>query len=155
MKNKFKINIGFGDNGYTDIFSKRIPKTDLRIKLNSLLDEINAYIGVLRSKNKKAKELIIIQKDIIFLSSIVAGYIKENELDKKVNVLGKLINNFPEFNVKKFIIFGEDYFSAMLNLIRTKIRICEIVAWELKKNKVARYLNRLSDYIFLLSIKYS
>jgi len=153
MKNKFKINRGSGDNGYTDIFLERIPKTDLRIKLNALLDEINALIGVLRSENKKLKEIIIIQKDIIFLSAVVAGYIKEKKLDKKIAYLENLINKFPDYNIKKFIIFGNNYFSAMLNLIRTKTRICEIIAWELKKKNIAVYLNRLSDYLFLLSIK--
>lgn len=149
----FKPIIGKGDSGYTDIFLKRVPKTDLRIKLNAALDEINAYIALVRNKTKR-KDLLKIQKDLIFISSIVAGYIEEEKASEKIEDLEKLLKRKSRgLNINKFVIFGEKEESAILNLIRTKIRICEIISWQIKLKNVAKYLNRLSDYFFVISMK--
>jgi len=150
--NKFKPKIGSGDNGYTDIFLSRVPKTDLKIKLNALLDEINAIIGVLRSKTKKNdKELAQLQKEIISLSAFIAGFKKNKELKSQIKTLEQKIKK-ENIDIKEFVIFGNDYKTAVLNLIRSKIRICEIIAWEAKIKLAAIYLNRLSDYAFILSV---
>ena len=152
---EFKPKRGSGDLGYTDIFLKRVPKTHLVIKLNALLDELGAVIGVLRSGNKKLnKELLDIQKGLIALSSFLAGYGKKEEVARLTLGLEKAVSSGSvNFKIKKFAVFGEDGFSARLNLIRAKTRICEIMAWQAKSAPAARYLNRLSDYLFLLSVR--
>ncbi|HAU90285.1 MAG TPA: hypothetical protein DCW72_08760 [Elusimicrobia bacterium] len=53
---------------------------------------------------------------------------------------------------KKFVLPGSNEIEALAHLTRTRARICEILAWELKAKQPAVYLNRLSDYLFLLAV---
>mgnify|MGYP001563299176 FL=1 len=48
---------------------------------------------------------------------------------------------------------GKNETEALAHLARAKARVCEILAWELKAKAPAVYLNRLSDYLFLLALK--
>lgn len=149
----FKPNMGSGNNGYTTIFSARVPKTDLRIVLNAFIDEIQAILAVARSK-KKNEKIKKIQQDLIMFSAFIAGYRKKNEIDKLYADLKKEIEKqSSKYNLKEFIIFGDDQESALLNLARVKIRLAELLAWKAKNKTAAIYLNGLSDYIFLLSIE--
>ncbi|MEW5950402.1 MAG: ATP:cob(I)alamin adenosyltransferase [Elusimicrobia bacterium] len=152
-KLNFKPKIGSGDTGYTDIKSMKVKKTDKRIKFNAALDKINALIGLVRSF-KKDKELFKIQQDILKISSFAAGYGEKKEIENSIELLTLKIKSFPCAKIpKKFIVFGSNKKSALINLIRTEIRIAEIQAWEINKKEIAVYLNRLSDYLFLLSLK--
>jgi cob(I)alamin adenosyltransferase len=54
--------------------------------------------------------------------------------------------------LKKFVLPGQNETEALAHLARTKARVCEILAWELKARQPAVYLNRLSDYLFLLAV---
>lgn len=147
--------IGSGDNGYTDFYNIRVKKTDDRVLLLSYLDMVLALIGILRSKNKKLEDILLdLQKDISLVSANISGYIDDKELKNIIRKIEDKIKNNSDINIRKFIFFGKNYTSAMLNLIRSKIRICEIIAWRKRKKTSAIYLNRLSDFLFLLAVKY-
>ncbi len=149
----FKPNMGTGNNGYTTLFSSRVPKTDLRIVLNAFIDEIQAILAVARSK-KKNQKIKKIQQDLIRVSAFIAGYVKGTEINKLHEDLKKEIKKESSgYNLKEFIIFGDNENSAILNLARVKTRLAELLAWKLKNKPAAIYLNRLSDYIFLISVK--
>lgn len=154
---RYKPQIGRGDDGITDISGRRIKKTSDIIMLNALIDEINALIGVVRSVIKKIEindDLIKIQGYNSTVSSNIAGYISSFEVKKLIPEIESKIKNNPEIEANKFIFFGDDKLSSLLNLIRTKIRICELLAWKLGKKESGVYLNRLSDLFFIYSIKY-
>ena len=54
---------------------------------------------------------------------------------------------------KRFVLPGENETEALAHLARAKTRVCEILAWEIKAKAAAVYLNRLSDYLFLVALK--
>jgi cob(I)alamin adenosyltransferase len=77
MPKNFKPEMGKGDLGFTDLFGgRRVPKTDRRIKLNALIDDLNALLGLLKTGIKAAgtkKELTAAQKSLVTASAIIAG----------------------------------------------------------------------------------
>lgn len=147
----FKPKMGSGDCGYTDVFSARVPKTDLRVVLNAFLDETQAVLGVARARTS-IRNLKKIQKDLLTVSAFVAGYEKKESVKKLSDELSGLIRlKAGNFKLKGFILFGEKEGNALLNLARTKVRLAEILAWKAGLRPVAVYLNRLADYLFILS----
>ena len=159
----FKPGQGSGDNGMTSLLgNRRVPKTHPIIKLNALLDEANAIAGMLKAETGQMPlpgletdfraELGAIQKIIMKISAKTAGLPENTDseqkiLEKKAKDLNKKI--FPP---KEFIIPGSNKAEALAHLLRTKIRLCEIAAWEADKSDTAVILNRLSDYVFLLAL---
>jgi len=61
MPEHFKPEMGTGDLGFTSLFGgRRVPKTHRRVKLNALLDELSALLGLLKTgiRDRKIKEEI-------------------------------------------------------------------------------------------------
>jgi cob(I)alamin adenosyltransferase len=149
--------MGAGDLGFTDLFGgKRVPKTHLRIKLNALLDELGAFLGLLKTGTtvlRLKKELSSAQAGLVRAAAIIAG--ARAGLKTETAALEKLIAlraagvKLP----KKFVLTGANETEALAHLVRAKTRVCEILAWEIKAKAPAVYLNRLSDYLFLAAIK--
>ncbi|MDD5209082.1 MAG: ATP:cob(I)alamin adenosyltransferase [Elusimicrobiales bacterium] len=157
MLENFKPEMGAGDLGLTDIFGGgRVPKTDRRVKLNALVDELSALLGLVKTgiKDKKTKEeLSAAQAALIRASGLAAGM--KGGLKEETAALEALIGALSETikPPKKFVLPGANETEALAHLARTKTRICEILAWEIKAKAPAVYLNRLSDYLFLLALK--
>lgn len=150
----YKKNIGRGDKGFTDICGKRIPKSSNIIFLNALIDDINALISMVIVKNTKFSFLNLIQKLNSKLMSYNAGYLSEKYIDDLIDEIKKMIDINSDFKIKEFVYFQKDEISALLNMIRTRIRIAEIYAWKGKKRKTAVYLNKLSDLFFVYAFKH-
>jgi len=159
MPNNFKPEIGAGDLGFTDLFGgRRVPKTHRRVKLNALLDELSALLGLIRTgiKDKRTKEEIsAAQAALIRASGLIAGM--KGELKDETAALAALIEaRAADLKpLRKFVLPGTNETEALAHLARAKARVCEILAWELKAKAPAVYLNRLSDYLFLLAMKSS
>lgn len=151
----FKKNIGSGDNGKTDISKRRVSKKSDIILLNGLIDEVNALISCVIVKERMFDFLLNIQRSNSIVMSYIAGYIRD---DRKIESLTKdveyLIDKNQDVDIKEFVYFSKNEISSLLNLIRTKVRICEIYAFRVKKKKAACYLNRLSDLFFIFAFKY-
>jgi len=145
MPKDFKPDMGAGDLGLTDLFGgRRVPKTHSRIKLNALLDDLSALLGLLKTGLKHPglrSELSAAQAGLIKASGIMAG---------AINALSATVK--PP---KKFVLPGSCEIEALAHLARARTRICEILAWELKAKAPAVYLNRLSDYLFLVALKHA
>ncbi|MEK7721542.1 MAG: ATP:cob(I)alamin adenosyltransferase, partial [Elusimicrobiota bacterium] len=61
MPETFKPQMGAGDFGFTELFGgRRVPKTHRRIKLNALIDDLSALLGLLKTgiRERKTKEEI-------------------------------------------------------------------------------------------------
>ncbi|MBI5743458.1 MAG: ATP:cob(I)alamin adenosyltransferase [Elusimicrobia bacterium] len=159
MPETFKKNSGSGDLGFTDLFGgRRVPKTHRRVKLNALLDDLSALLGLLKTGVRGAadrRELTAAQAGIVKASGLIAG--ARGGLKPETAALEKLIalRAAGVKPPKKFVLPGANETEALCHLARAKTRVCEILAWEIKAKEPAVFLNRLSDYLFLAAIKHS
>lgn len=167
-----KIYTKTGDKGLTSLFGgKRVPKHHLRIEAYGTVDELNSNIGLIRDQ-KIAPEtfavLIEIQDRLFTLGSILAtepGNEKvkvpqlneqdilflENEIDKMNEVL-------PE--MRSFVLPGGHQTVSFCHIARCVCRRAERLVVHLAEVEnvpelIIKYLNRLSDYLFVLSRKIS
>lgn len=151
--------MGAGDLGFTDLFGgRRVPKTHARIKLNALLDDLSALLGLLKTGVKGPGlrgELSAAQAGLIKASGVIAG--TKGDLKKETALLTAAVTALAAKvkPPKKFVLPGACETEALAHLARAKTRVCEILAWEIKAKDPAVYLNRLSDYLFLVALKHA
>ena len=157
MPDKLKLRRGSGDSGFTELFGvKRVKKTDLRVKTNALLDELSSLLGVIKAglRTEKDKlEITGVQRSLVMVSGFIAGAHVPGPLKNSTEDVESLITarskRLPP--LKKFILPGKNRTEALIHLARSRTRLCELLAWQLKAELPAIYLNRLSDYLFLLA----
>ncbi len=161
-----KIYTKKGDMGKTSLFGgEKVSKGNLRIEVYGTIDELNAHLGMLRAhdidENVKLA-LIEIQKKLFRVGSQLALTEKSElfitELD--VSVLEKEIDqiekDLPE--LKSFIVPGGHLAVSECHIARSVCRRAERLIVRLTENEpaddlVIKYLNRLSDYLFVLARK--
>jgi ATP:cob(I)alamin adenosyltransferase len=160
------ITTKFGDAGKTQLlFGKVVSKSDGKMHACGTIDEANAQLGVARAHaiapNLK-KELLIIQEKLFILGSEVATANEDyHKLAKKISKddvlrIEEEIEMLENFNdIDNWFIPGDIISSAHIEVARTIIRRLERHLYTLKyHNKNALiYINRLSDYLWLLSQK--
>ena len=148
-----------GDRGETSLFSspQKVSKSSLRIRAIGAVDEANSFLGVVVSENPLVAELKEVQRDLFTIGAILAGAqlrfpkAKTKRLEKRIDEIeGKL----PV--LKNFILPGGFPSAAKLFFARTLVRRAEraLVALNQKeplRPEVLVYLNRLSDYLFMLA----
>ncbi len=151
-----------GDHGQTSLFTgERIAKDDLRVEVYGIVDSLGSTLGMARAfaENKRVKnDLLAVQKQLGMLMADFASRNKPPRItDEMVAGIEAEIASIEESlpALKEFIIPGDKKSSAMLDLARTTARTAERHAWTLaRRGSVAevdlRYLNRLSDYMFVL-----
>lgn len=151
-----------GDHGQTSLFTgERIAKDDLRVEVYGIVDTLGSTLGMARAfaTSRRVKDdILAVQKQ---LGVLMADFASRNKLpritDEMIAGIEAEIASIEESlpALKEFIIPGDQKSSAMLDLARTTARTAERHAWTLaRRGSVAevdlRYLNRLSDYIFVL-----
>ncbi|MFC2315476.1 MAG: cob(I)yrinic acid a,c-diamide adenosyltransferase [Selenomonas massiliensis] len=151
-----------GDQGQTSLFTgERIAKDDLRVEVYGIVDSLGSTLGMARAfaENKRVKDNIYgVQKQLGMLMADFASRNKPPHItEEMITGIEAEITSIEESlpALKEFIIPGDKKSSAMLDLARTTARAAERHAWTLaRRGSVAevdlRYLNRLSDYIFVL-----
>ncbi len=151
-----------GDQGQTSLFTgERIAKDDLRVEVYGIVDSLGSTLGMARAfaENKRVKDNIYgVQKQLGMLMADFASRNKPPHITEAMIAgieaeIASIEESLPA--LKEFIIPGDKKSSAMLDLARTTARAAERHAWTLaRRGSVAevdlRYLNRLSDYIFVL-----
>lgn len=156
MPKTYKPKLGSGDLGHTDLFGgRRVPKTHRRVKLNALVDDLSALLGLLKTGLKKPalrRELGAVQTALIKASGLIAGM--KGDLGPETAALTALVESRAAAvrPPRKFVLPGQNETEALAHLARTRARVCEILAWEAGAKPPAVYLNRLSDYLFLLAV---
>jgi cob(I)alamin adenosyltransferase len=167
-----KIYTKTGDEGTTSLFGgKRVSKADLRIDSYGTVDELNSYIGLLRDQevNKKRKEVLIEIQDRLFtVGSILAtepGNTKvkipsliESDIHFLEKEIDKMDAGLPP--MKFFVLPGGHSSVSFGHVARTVCRRAERLIIELNNHEkidsmVIKYMNRLSDYLFMLCRKMS
>lgn len=164
-----KIYTKSGDKGRTSLASgKRVSKSDLRLEAYGTADELNSFIGLLRSAICKCdnvcnpkidKQLACIQNRLFDLGAILAGA-EISFPQEAVSVLETWIDemqtNLPE--LRAFILPGGSEVTSICHVCRCVCRRLErsMVLWceesgESVEETVWQYVNRLSDYCFVLA----
>jgi len=147
----YKKNIGSGDDGTTDFCGRRIKKTDDNLLLLSVIDELNSFIGLIMAKY----DIDILRKieDMnMSVMGFMAGYVDLEKIKQCICFVEDEIKKRNNIDIREFVKFDKDEKTSLLNIVRTKIRVAELYAWRMGQKDVAKYLNRLSDLIFLISL---
>ena len=166
----FKIYTKTGDAGQTSLIGGvRVPKFHIRIESYGTIDELNSYIGVIKdSYNNKEVNAILaeIQDRLFTIGSLLASEptkskmkvpdIYDKDIELLENEMDKMDKTLPE--LKSFILPGGNMIASHCHVARCICRRAERLvvhlATESEVNPIVTiYLNRLSDYLFMLSRK--
>jgi len=165
-----KIYTKQGDKGETSLIGgTRVPKYDERIEAYGTVDELNSFVGLIRDQDidlHYKQVLLNIQNILFVVESHLASdnpesvsklpsisnkdiLILENEIDK-------MNEELPE--LKSFILPGGHTTVSYCHIARTICRRAERLTIKLTEKYnideiVVKYLNRLSDYFFVLARK--
>ncbi|TAH22165.1 MAG: cob(I)yrinic acid a,c-diamide adenosyltransferase [Cytophagales bacterium] len=165
-----KIYTKTGDQGQTSlVYGTRVLKDDLRIDAYGTVDELNSYIGLVRDQaiNESRKEILKEIQDRLF--TVGASLATEPDKDRKKipdlyetdvifleQEMDKMDAALPQ--LRHFVLPGGHESVSFCHLARTVCRRAERLCVTLSKEEevdalVIKYLNRLSDYLFVLSRK--
>jgi cob(I)alamin adenosyltransferase len=150
-----------GDEGYTSLLSgARVFKTDNRIEMVGVLDELNSFIGLLRSEIISSPELKLedIQWNLFNAGAMVINDNKNQSITNideiDIEVLELLMDemNAELPPLKNFILPKGSRAVALAHVCRTIARRAErTLTGCIDYPIIQKYLNRLSDYFFVLA----
>jgi len=167
-----KIYTKTGDKGITELIGgRRVSKAHIRIEAYGTVDELIAYIGLIRDQNIEAKHrerLIDIQDKLMVCASLLAT----DEHAKKLNLpditdadikaleffIDEMENGLPP--MRCFVLPGGHTTVSYCHIARTVCRRAERLIIKLQQElptdeRPLVYINRLSDYLFMLSRRLS
>ena len=165
-----KIYTKKGDSGTTQLIGgTRIPKHSLRIESYGTVDELNSWIGLIRDQeiNQMYRDQLIEIQDRLFTigSNLAADPEKSNMKlpqvsEKDVTFLEEAMDTMDALlpEMKSFVLPGGHTTVSYCHVARCVCRRAERNVTHLNENEeieavVMKYLNRLSDYLFVLSRK--
>ncbi len=169
----FKIYTKTGDKGTTGLYGgARIPKYHIRIESYGTVDELNAHLGLLRDQiadNEDQKMIEIIQNRLFTIGSNLASdpskeMTTPDLTEEDIALLENGIDNIDAVvpPLKNFILPGGHMTVSQTHVCRCVCRRAERLVVALSENEPATvppilvvYLNRLSDYLFMLGRKLS
>ncbi|MDD7914316.1 cob(I)yrinic acid a,c-diamide adenosyltransferase [Polaribacter ponticola] len=174
-----KIYTKTGDKGTTALFGgTRVKKYNLRIDSYGTVDELNSYIGLI--KDQKISEeikvsLLKIQNELFTLGAMLATppeketlkngkerlnipKVEVNSIQFLENEIDKMDSELPQMT--HFILPGGHQAVSFCHIARCVCRRAERLSVELNDEEninddILKYLNRLSDYLFVLARKLS
>jgi len=169
---KSRVYTKTGDKGKTGLIGgTRVSKNDVRLEAYGTIDELNSYIGLLRSygTDELNKIIIGIQNQLFNIGSYLATddsvsdfrtnikleEVRIEELEKEID---KLEQGLPQLT--GFILPGGHESVSFCHIARTVCRRAERRVISMSEQFetdgwIVRYLNRLSDFLFVLSRYFS
>lgn len=168
-----KVYTKTGDKGKTGLIGgKRVEKHNPRLEAYGTIDELNSFIGLIRACEigvHERKVLETIQSKLFTVGAHLAVDDEHKDLKDKytcsaldIEFLEKeidLINDtLPEMNC--FVLPGGSKLVSYTHISRTvcrraERRITELMDYAEVSEDVVKYVNRLSDYLFVLSRKFA
>ena len=155
-----KISTRTGDDGSTGLANgTRVAKDSVRISVIGNVDELNSHLGVLLAESlpvEVRKELIYIQNDLFDLGAALASPGAPFDETKLIGLDDAIAQHNAELPpLKEFILPGGSRAAALCHVARSVARRTERDYFNLMQNETApqeglRYLNRLSDLLFVL-----
>lgn len=165
-----KIYTKKGDSGETSLIGGfRVPKNNIRIEAYGTVDELNSWIGLVRDNfpdDRTRAVLLEIQDRLFTMGSLLASgsenpkmklpEIKEEDVLLLEKEIDEMNLHLPE--MKHFILPGGNTTVSYCHIARCVCRRAERASTAVdQENKInpfiIKYLNRLSDYLFVLSRK--
>jgi cob(I)alamin adenosyltransferase len=165
-----KIYTKTGDKGQTGLLGgTRVPKHHIRIEAYGTVDEFNSWVGLLRDSiaDEHVKEILIHTQDRLFTigsslasdpekSKVKIPHISEEDitmLEKEIDAMDAVL---PE--MKSFVLPGGHETVSRCHIARCVCRRAErrvnhLAEVDKVDEIIVRYLNRLSDYLFMLARK--
>lgn len=174
-----KIYTKTGDDGTTGLFGgTRVPKHHIRIDSYGTVDELNSWLGLIRDQDiapTYKQQLTAIQEHLFAVGAILATdpekeILKNGEKRLKITKVGTIEINFLEQAIDEmdrqlppmthFILPGGHTTVSYCHIARTVCRRAERISTLLFQNEpfdknVLSFINRLSDYLFVLARKLS
>jgi len=168
-----KVYTKTGDKGTTGLIGgQRVEKHNPRLEAYGTVDELNSFIGLIRAfeiDEREREVLEIVQSKLFTVGAHLAVDDDHPEMKEKftclredVDLLEKEIDSInghlPEMNC--FVLPGGSQLVSYTHIARTVCRRSERRVTELKQfvevdDIVVKYINRLSDYLFVLSRKFA
>ena len=160
---KARIYTGTGDNGTTSLVGgTRVSKDNIRVETYGTLDELNAHIGLLAIALENEEQLAMLERienNLFAIESSLATegkpecMIPAEEITSLEKAMDRIEAELPP--MKSFILPGGNEAAARANLCRTVCRRAERNITALSRETwidpaIPVYVNRLSDYLFLL-----
>ena len=167
-----KVYTRTGDEGMTDLVGgERVPKDSLRIESYGTVDELQSVLGMLRAALTESGDqgeivghIHRVQQDLFDLGSTLstppqhADRVKSPITAERIGWLEETMDRWNEElpPLRSFVLSGGGRFSALGHVARTVCRRCERIVLRLAREEdvpaeVLRYLNRLSDFLFVLA----
>ena len=157
-----KIYTRTGDKGTTGLGDgSRVPKDSLRVEAFGTVDELNSVIGLLLAEELRPEVrecLTDIQHDLFDLGGelCIPGHtaVSDSQVERLENILDSFNAGLPP--LKEFILPGGARPAALCHLARTVCRRAErrlvtLANAEVVSPTALKYLNRLSDLLFVLA----
>jgi cob(I)alamin adenosyltransferase len=167
----YKIYTKKGDKGLTSLFGgKKIKKSDIRIEAYGTVDELNSAIGMIIAicgDPESEEELKGIQNALFRVGTILATNPDKPQLlmefdESQTLFLEKRIDDMESKlePLRNFILPSGSLLVAQTHIARTicrraERRITALDSEELQHIKILTYINRLSDYFFVLARKFA
>ena len=151
-----------GDAGETGLYTgERVKKSSLRVAVYGTVDELDSVLGLARASVAKAEvreRVLVLQKKLPALMADLASraqeaMIAEADVAAIEQAMDELEGRLPP--LISFLVPGDTQGGAALDHARTVTRraerlFCRLAEEEEVHDTDRRYLNRLSDYCFLL-----
>lgn len=166
----FKIYTKTGDKGTTALIGgTRIPKSHIRIEAYGTVDELNSWLGIIADQLGPLDQLPLlkeIQNRLFVVGSSLAcdpdkdtkmiiPDLLEEDVNKLENSIDWMNERLPE--LKNFILPGGHITASQIHVARCVCRRAERIVVGMTQHQepvediVIRYLNRLSDFLFVLA----
>lgn len=163
-----KIYTKKGDQGNTQLLGgKKVPKHHQRIDAYGTVDELNSYVGLLRDviEDKSTTSILLEIQDRLFTMGALLAYddvknkmnlpqISESDVELLETEIDAMNDTLPP--MRSFVLPGGHTTVSFCHITRCICRRAERLTTQLDQNILQRdlilkYLNRLSDYFFVLS----
>lgn len=144
-----------GDNGTTSLANGvRVPKADMRLEAYGTADELNSFVGWLRSHMEEQERLEWIQNKLFNLgaqlSEAPGEWITEADVHRVEQWIDAIQAELPP--LRAFILPGGNEAVSLCHVCRTVTRRLERLMVAMEAPRLSReFVNRLSDFFFVLS----
>lgn len=166
-----KVYTRTGDTGMTDLVGGvRIKKCDVRLEAYGTVDELSSHLGLMVSMMDDCEDrqlLLRIQNDLFNVGTHLAtdqsqtplydsAKLPEGEVERLEKAIDRINDELPGF--QGFVLPGGTQAAAQCHVCRTVCRRAERRIDELMEEaavgaEIIKFINRLSDYLFVLAKK--
>ncbi len=160
-----------GDDGTSGLIGgTRVAKYDLRLESYGTVDELNSWIGLIRTQpvdSNTREQLLSVQNNLFVIGARLATDLSKTDLSGRLplkeeaitrleNEMDRMLDQLPP--MEHFVLPGGSNTVSYCHLARTvcrraERRVCGLAQEVEIPSELIRYLNRLSDYLFVLSRK--